>query len=173
MKYFKIIFILLFYFNISSHSYSGEIYFINVKKILNESKAGKEAQQFLKKKFNSESKKFGGQLEKLKKEESELIKKKKDMSQEDYKKAINTLREKNKSYRQKRQEASNNFVNQKNLARATLLKTLNPIIEKYMQEKDIKMIVDKKNIVMASSNVDLTQIILKNLDKELKSINLK
>ena len=42
MKYLKIIFILLFYFNISSHSYSGEIYFINVKKILNESKAGKK-----------------------------------------------------------------------------------------------------------------------------------
>tara|TARA_B100000029_G_C17439237_1_gene910834 strand:+ start:58 stop:579 length:522 start_codon:yes stop_codon:yes gene_type:complete len=173
MRYFKIIFFIFLVFSYHNTSFSAEVYFIDMTKLLNESKAGKEAQQFLKKKFNSESKKFGAQLEKLKKEESELIKKKKDMSQEDYKKAINTLREKNKSYRQKRQEASNNFVNQKNQARATLLKTLNPIIEKYMQEKDIKMIVDKKNIVMASSNVDLTQIILKNLDKELKSINLK
>ena len=67
MKYLKIIFILLFYFKIINHSYSGEIYFINVKKILNESKAGKEAQEYLKKKFVSESKKFEKESASLKK----------------------------------------------------------------------------------------------------------
>ena len=53
-----------------------------------------------------------------------------------------------------------------------MIKTLNPILQKYMNENNIEIIVDKKNILLANSKYDLTGIILKLLDKELKSINL-
>ena len=42
-----------------------------------------------------------------------------------------------------------------------------------MNENKIEMIVDKKNILLANSKFDLTDKILKILDKELKSIELK
>ena len=41
-----------------------------------------------------------------------------------------------------------------------------------MNENNIQIIVDKKNILLANSKFDLTDIILKLLDKELKSIQL-
>jgi len=41
-----------------------------------------------------------------------------------------------------------------------------------MKENNIEMIVDKKYILLANSNFELTDKILKILDKELKSINL-
>ena len=45
----KIIFLILILLNISNYSHSSEIHFIDMKKILNKSKAGKGAQEFLKK----------------------------------------------------------------------------------------------------------------------------
>ena len=48
-----------------------------MKKILNKSKAGKGAQEFLKKKLSQETKKFDKETASLKKEEADLISQKK------------------------------------------------------------------------------------------------
>ena len=41
-----------------------------------------------------------------------------------------------------------------------------------MKEKNIRMIVDKKSILLADENLNLTDEIIKILNKKLKSINL-
>ena len=64
----------LFYF---SNSFSETPYFIDLVKVLNSSKAGAEVQSKLKKKFESDSKKFSKQEDALRKEESEIISQKK------------------------------------------------------------------------------------------------
>ena len=172
MKYFKIIILALLFCNVFNITSAKEIHFIDMRKVLNESNAGKAAQDFLKKKFENENKKFEKEGAAIKKEESDLIAKKKIISPEEYKKNLNTLRAKSVSYQNKRRQASNQWVNKKNEARAKLLKALNPILQKYMKDNNIDMIVDKKYILLANSNFDLTDKILSILDKELASINL-
>ncbi len=51
MRYLKIIFFVLLVLNFYNLSFAGETYFIDMNKLLNQSKAGKEAQNFLKKKL--------------------------------------------------------------------------------------------------------------------------
>jgi len=172
MKYFKILLFTLVLLSYHSISFSKEVYFIDLKKVLNESKAGKKAQDFLKKKFESESKKFEKEGVAIRKEETDLIAKKKIISPEEYKKNLDSLRNKSVNYQKSRRKASDDWVKKKNEARAKLLEALNPIMQKYMKENGVEMIVDKKYILLANSNFDLTDIILKILDKELKSINL-
>ena len=172
MKIIKILFIIIFSFSIFNQTVASDVYFVDIKHILNNSKAGKKAQTFLKKKFDDENEKLKKESVSLKKEESDLISKKKLISNEDYKKKLNILREKNINYQKKRRNASNEWLKKKNEARAKLIKTLNPILQKYMNENNIEMIVDKKNILLANSKFDLTEKILKLLDKELKSIEL-
>ena len=58
MKYLKTIFFILVFFSISNSAFSTEVYFVDMKKLLNGSKAGKEAQSYLMKRFQSENKKF-------------------------------------------------------------------------------------------------------------------
>ena len=58
-------------------------------------------------------------------------------------------------------------------ARNTLLKNLNPIIRDYMKEKKIRMVIDKKSILLADENLDITNEIIAELNKKLKSINLR
>ena len=101
MKNIKILVILLFSFGIFTQSSASDIYFVDIKKILNNSKAGKKAQTFLKKKFDDENEKLKKESASLKKEESDLISKKKLISNEDYKKKLNELRQKNVSYQKK------------------------------------------------------------------------
>ena len=88
MKKFKsliLIALLLAPFNLA---HSNDVYFINLKKVLNESKAGSDAQSKLLKEFESKDKKFKGESNALKKQETELITQKKTLSPEDYKKKL-------------------------------------------------------------------------------------
>tara|TARA_B100000029_G_scaffold222573_1_gene220384 strand:+ start:7113 stop:7634 length:522 start_codon:yes stop_codon:yes gene_type:complete len=173
MKYFKVLLIIFFFINVYSYSFGTEIYFIDMKKILNESKAGKGAQEFLKNKLKDETKKFDKEQTVLKKEETDLISKKKLISPEEYKKKLNDLRKKNISHQKSRQLAANEIFKKREKARSELNKSLKPILEKYMSENNISVVIDKKSIVVAKTEIDLTDKILKLLDKDLKSINLK
>ena len=172
MKYIHVlIFSFSLFFPINS-SIAAEVYFVDIKKILNESKAGKQAQNFLKKKFDNENKKFEKEGVALKKEETDLIAKKKLISKEEYVKNLNTLREKSVNFQKKRRKASNDWIKKKNEARAKLISALNPILQNYMKENKIEMIVDKKHVLLANSNLEITDKILEILNKEVKSINL-
>ena len=94
MRFLKILTFLIFSLSVSNISHSSEIYFINMKQILNKSVAGKSAQDFLKKKLKEENKKFDKEQSSIKKQETELIAQKKVISPEEYKKKLNILRKK-------------------------------------------------------------------------------
>jgi len=152
---------------------SAEVpYFIDFSKVLNQSKAGKEAQDFLKKRFESESKKFSNQEKELRKEESELISKKKLITNEEYQKKVETLRKKVSDLQRNKQNSLKNIAKMRSKARTELLKNLNPIMKKYMEEKKIRVVLDKKSILLGDKNLDLTEKIIELLNKELKSIKL-
>jgi outer membrane protein len=144
-----------------------------MSKLLNQSKAGKEAQDFLKKKIVTGDKKLKEEGELLKKEEIDLIAKKKTLSEDEYKKILNQLREKNVKFQRKRANFTTEIARQRADARSRLLKALDPILTNYMSENNIQIIIYRKYIVLAQSKLDLTEKILEILNKELKSLNLK
>ena len=173
MRYLKIIFFVLLILNFYNLSFAEETYFIDVKKLLNQSKAGKEAQDFLKKKIVTEDKKIKKEGELLKKEEIDLIAKKKTLSADEYKKILNQLREKNIKFQKERANFTRAIATQRTDARNRLLKALDPILTKYMSDNNVQIIIYRKYIVVAQSKLDLTDKILEIFNKELKSLNLK
>ena len=137
MKKIQILFlflILTYPFNLMAEN---QVYFINLKKVLNESKAGSAAQEKLVKEFENQDKKFKNESNALKKQETELINQRKTLSADEYKKKVSSLRKKNVDFQNRRRSASSNFVKKKNNARNQLLKSLNPILQKYMDENGI------------------------------------
>ena len=66
----------------------------------------------------------------------------------------------------------NAVAKQRSQARNELLKNLNPIIEEYVKEKKIRMVVDKKNLIMADENLDITKDIMGILNKKLTTLKL-
>ena len=57
-------------------------------------------------------------------------------------------------------------------ARKVLFETLNPIVKNYMEEKNIKLVLDKKSVLLGSDELDITNDIMSKLNEKLKSINL-
>ena len=52
------------------------------------------------------------------------------------------------------------------------LRILNPIIKEYMVEKQIRMVLDKKELILADENLDITKDIIERLNKKLKSLKI-
>ena len=101
-----------------------------------------------------------------------MIQQKKVISQEEYVKKVNDLRKKVSSLRTERNTLLEKVSKDRSKARNELLKSLNPIIKDYMQEKKIRLVVDKKNIILADEKLDITKDIMEALNGKLKSIKL-
>ena len=141
--------------------------------ILNNSKAGKGAQEFLKKTFDDNTKKFSEIEKSLKKEESDLLAKKNILSKEEYGKKMNLLRKKNIDYQTERRSAIDKITSYRSKARTKLLEKIKPILETYIKENNISLVVDKKYILGGGEGSDITKIVVDKLNKDLPSLNLK
>ena len=148
------------------------IHYINFKYILNESEAGKKAQNFLKKKLENGIKQLNDREKKIQEEEKKIIQQKKIISQEEYKKKVTDLRKKVSALQKERKSIIESVSKERSKARNELLKNLNPIMKNYMQEKQIRMVLDKKNIILADEKLDITEDIIKLLNKKIKNIKL-
>ena len=102
-----------------------------------------------------------------------IIQQKKVISSEEYKKKISQLRSDVSSLQKQRNELLQSVSTQRSKAKTELLKALNPIVKDYMKERKIRMVIDKKNVLLADENLDITNDIIALLNKKLKSINLK
>ena len=162
MNLFKFIFLFFFIFNLSS--LKAEVpYILSFNFVLNESVAGKKAQNFLKNKLENGLNKLKEKETKIQEEEKKIIQQKKLITPEEYKKKVSELRNNVSSLQKERNSL---------LERSELLKNLNPILKEYMKEKNIKMVLDKKSILLSDERLDITQDIIKRLNEKLKSIKL-
>ena len=169
----KLLIILIISFYNLNYSLAEIPHFLDFKLILNESDAGKKAQNFLKNKLEKGLKNLASKEKKILDEEKKIIQQKKVISSEEYKKKVSELRNKVSSLQKERNTLLKEVSTQRNKARNHLLKNLNPIIKEYMQEKKIKMVVDKKSLLLADENLNITKDIMTILNKQLKSIDLK
>jgi len=174
MKYLVRFIVVTFFLFVCTHSFAEQkIVILDLKFVLNNSKAGKGAQDFLKDSFKKNQKKFADMEKKLKKEENDLLSKKTILSKDEYTKKSNELRKKVIDYQSDRRQALEKIASQRSKSRETLLKKIDPILNNYIKENNISMVIDKKNVLGGQPQHDITKIITDKLNKELPSLNLK
>tara|TARA_B110000438_G_C15775844_1_gene634009 strand:- start:636 stop:1160 length:525 start_codon:yes stop_codon:yes gene_type:complete len=174
MKHILKLFIVLFFVTVSNQSYAEQkIVTLDLTFLLNESKAGKGAQDFLKKTYDSNAKKFVDIEKKLKKKEKDLLSKKDTLSKEDYSKEMNELRKSFSDYQTERRSSIDKLTKQRAGAREVLLKKLDPILKNYINENNVSLVIDKKIILGGAPDNDITKIIVEKINKELPSLDLK
>ena len=104
----------------------------------------------------------------LKKKNEELAKTKNLISKEELDKKILSLRNEVKSFDELKKKTIKDLNIKKNKELNLFLQRINPIVQEYMKEKSIDMIIDKKNIFMAKSNNDITEDILEIINTKIK-----
>ena len=85
---------------------------------------------------------------------------------------INSLREEANEYRIKRRDSIDSLTKKRVEAQNKLINVINPILADYSKKNSISMIIQKKNIIIGKSELEITDDILKILDKTLTTIDL-
>ena len=92
MKYLVKLFVVTFFLIVSTDAFADQkIVVLDMKYVLNNSKAGKGAQDFLQKSLKENQKKFSNTENDLKSEERDLLEKKNILTKEEYKNKLKSV----------------------------------------------------------------------------------
>ena len=173
MNYFLRFFFVIFIIFYSSSSYSESlIVFLDMDKIMLQSKAGKSITIQLEKLHKKNIDTFKKKEEELKNKESSIVSQKNVLTKEEFEKKINLLRKEANEYRIKRRDSINSLTKKRVDAQNKLINVIHPILADYSKKNSISMIIQKKNIIIGKSELEITDDILEILDKSLKTIDL-
>ena len=171
LRYYSYLILALLLLQIGSAN-AEKIVYIDMDKIMQISKAGKSAINKLNKTNETNIKKFKKIEENLKKDENDLVAKRNILSQEEFNKNLQNLNKKIQEYRLQRQEAIEEVTKKRISATSDFAKKIKPILADYAKENSIDMIIQKKNIIMGKSQLDITDKILTIVDSKISKLEI-
>ena len=172
-KIYKYLFFIVLIFHSNLTMANQSILYIDMNYLLNNSLAGKSIVTQLKNLNEKNLKKFKKIEEGLKLEEDKLISQQKILEREEYSKQLNNFRKKVSNYQAERRNNNDNVLKKKASAQKKLLNAIDPILKDYSKKNSVSYIIPKKNIIIGNTELDITQIILKLLDNNIKKIDIK
>ena len=144
-----------------------KIAFIDLDLVLKKSKIGQSYLVKINKKNEENIKNLKSKENELKKIEDDIKKKQNILSKEELDKEIFLLKEKIKKFRSDKDKVVLEFNNMKKENLNNFFNQINPIIQSYMDENSIDILIERKNIFMGKKNSDITSTIVKKIDSEL------
>ena len=166
----KLVFIIILFFNFTLLKADQLISYVDMDQLLNFSEAGKSITSQLTaihKKTLAELKKIE---EELKKEESEVFKQKNVITVEEFEKRLSLLRNKASDYQNQRKETNDSLNKKRMNATSQLINLLQPILSEYANKNSISILIQKKNIIIGKTELDITKDILKILNQNHQKI---
>ena len=164
--------ILLFFLTFVSGHSSEKIVYLDVEKIMQQSIAGKSIIAQLKKKREVSVSMLKKKEKDIINKEKKLISQKNVLNKEEFEKKIIELRKEVSNYQKERNKTSNEIAQSRVKASTKLINKLTPILEEYSKKNSIRIIVQKKNIVMGKKEDDITKDILDLVNQKVKNIKL-
>ena len=169
----KKFFYLFLFFCLTTHIHANNIAFINIETIMNKSIVGID----IKNKINLLQIDTNNLIDKnkeiLRAKEASLINKKKLLSSEDFNSEVSNFKKEVEQFNLLRNKEFKNYENKRADYKIKLLNLIQPILTTYSKSKDISILIQKKNIILGSNELDITTDILKIVNQNIKEINLK
>tara|TARA_B100001063_G_scaffold215585_1_gene216660 strand:- start:391 stop:903 length:513 start_codon:yes stop_codon:yes gene_type:complete len=159
----------LFFCFFASKSYSSEkIVFINFQYVINNSNYGKSIFEDLNKIRNANIKELKSKENILKDLESEIKTKKNVISKEDLNKKIKLLNDNINEFQNLKKSMENDLNKIKSKKLNDFMDQINPLLEKYMDENSVDIMLDKKNMLIGKKTINKSDEILKLINKNIK-----
>ena len=167
-------FILIFFsLFINTVNANDKVSYIDIDFLLSNTLAGKKLLNTLKKEEQQKIDKFKSNDLKFKKKENQILAKKNLISKEDINKELELLQIEFQKYRKEKIKEADELKIKRNRNIMNFLNIINPIIEKYMTDNSIYMLIDKKNVFIASQKYDITNNLIELIDNQIKTIDVK
>ena len=166
--------VLVIFLFFTDHAFSEQkIAFINLDKLISTSDSGSSILKQLKNLNNKNLKFLKNEEKKFKEKETKLISQKNIISEADFKIKLNELKSEIKKYNQDRNKMINDFNQIKAKNTNDLLKLINPILIKFSNDKEISIILQKKYLIVAKTELDITDEIIKIVNANVKEFKIK
>ncbi len=161
--------ILLIIFNLINYSNANDkLAIIDIDFLLEKSIEGQKIINGLNL-INEKNKNVLKEIENNIKTSQESLKSQKNiLSEEELNLKINQINEDIRKFNLEKNKLANNFNEDKNKKLDDFFKKILPIIENYITENNINVVIDKKNIFIANKQNNITTSILKKIDEEFK-----
>ena len=169
-KYYLLFFFLIFHTNLFAEE---KIFYLDVNFLLSESEAGKFINNELQIINNKNIEEFKKIENSIKTEEEKLLKQKNILKEEEFNNKVNKLREKYKSYQELKNTKNNDLKILRDKAGNQILKIINEILAEYSTKNKISLVMEKKNIIIGKTELDITKNILVLLNAKIKKVELK
>ena len=170
MKFVKIIyiFIIILIFNLNLAHSNDKVSFINLDLLIQQTNIGKLILQDIEQ-INKKN------IQNLKIKESELksieddIKKKKNIiSKDEFENEVIRLRQNIKKFKNYKNKLVSEIENKKNNDIKEFFTKVNPIIQNYMDNNSIDILLERKNVFMSKNSSDITEKLIIEINKKFK-----
>ena len=154
----------------NSQAYSSEknIVYLNLDQIFQNSIPGSLILNELKDQNKKNIEKFKLKETDLRNQEQDLIKKKNILSKEEFDSNVVSFKKKMKIFNKEREEAFLKFEKEKKEKLNNFLLKITPLIEIFVKENSINIVLNEKNLFIASKNFDITNQIIEIVNKNIK-----
>ena len=166
-----LVFIFILIFIQKSVAEDLNIVFVDMDTIIATSNAGKKAQSSIDKFAKKENQKFDSIESDLKKKEQEILKQKNIISQEELDKKVKSFRIELSKLRKEKLEFNRSIIKINQEATNKMVNEINKILTQYASDNSVSLIIQKKNIIIGKTELDITPQILKEFNSKVKSID--
>tara|TARA_B100001057_G_scaffold261737_1_gene261992 strand:- start:2656 stop:3168 length:513 start_codon:yes stop_codon:yes gene_type:complete len=104
----------------------------------------------------------------LKDLETKIVSKKNIVSKENFDNEVMLFKEEVKKFKEDQSKMLENFNNYKKKELDAVFSKISPIINSYMEQKSVKILLDSKTILIGRSNLNLTNDVLKEINEKVK-----
>ena len=168
-----IVIITLLIMQINFVSANTNIAVIDMDKIINVSKAGTSILNQLNTINDEILIDLKKQEEKLKNKEIKLISQKNILSKNDFDISLKNFKVEIEQYNENRKKTITNFNIKKEKNYKRFLQMANKILAEYSDSKLISMVFQKKDLVIAKNELDITEEVIMIIDKNIKDFKVK
>ena len=167
IKKFLIIFF-CFFLNIHASSADQKIVYLNLDAIVQNSVPGKLILEQLDTRKNKDIENFKLREKRLRDKEIDIIKKKNIILKEEFENQVSLLRNEMNIYNEEKEKIFLEFEKNKNKKLNVFLEKITPIIENFVKDNSINIVLNKKNLFIASKKFDITDEIIELVNKTIK-----
>jgi Skp family chaperone for outer membrane proteins len=150
-----------------------KIAFVDMDKVISTSKSGSSILKQLTDLNNKNINFFKNEEKNFKEKETKLISQKNIISETDFQNKVNELKSEIKNSNQNRNKMVADFNKLKVNNTNNLLKLINPILVKFSNDNEISIILQKKDLVVAKTELDITNQIIMIVNREVKEFKIK
>ena len=173
MKYFLLSIFSLFLLFANTVNSEQNIAFIDMDRVISKSNSGSSILNQLNDINNKNLIFLKKEEKKFKEKEAKLISQKNIISETDFKTKVNTLKVEIDKYNQNRNKIITEFQRLKVDNTNKLLKLINPILIKFSNEKKISILLQKKDLIIGKTELDITEEVIKIINTEVKEFKIK